>query len=227
MNDIREFVPDDWKALLAEEFNSPYFQKIIDFLEEEKNNNRTVYPPREEIFSAFRLTPFEEVKVVIIGQDPYHGKGQAHGLCFSVKKGVPPPPSLINIFTEIKSDCGISISGHGELTSWARQGVLLLNAILTVRENQPGSHRNIGWQQFTDKVISLISEKKEGIVFLLWGKYAQSKSDLIDEGKHYILQAAHPSPYSVRAGFFGCRHFSKTNEILKSLKRQPINWSIN
>lgn len=227
MTELTDFISSEWKELLKAEFTKPYFQTIIEFLKNEEKENKVVFPPVNEVFNAFNLTPFEQIKAVIIGQDPYHGKGQAHGLCFSVKKGVTPPPSLINIFKEIKSDCGIEIPAHGDLSGWAKQGVLLLNAILTVRENQPGSHQHIGWQTFIDRVISLISEKKEGIVFMLWGKFAQNKIALIDENKHYILQAAHPSPYSASAGFFGCRHFSKCNEILKSYRRTTINWALN
>lgn len=216
-----------WKAVLNEEFMQPYFIEIVNFLKTEKMAKKIIYPPGSEIFNAFEQTPFNKVKVVILGQDPYHGSGQAHGLCFSVQHGITSPPSLINIYKEIKSDIGISISANkGNLTPWAKQGVLLLNATLTVRANEPNSHSTIGWTRFTDAVIRKISEKKNGIVFLLWGRFAQEKQILIDGTKHFILQAAHPSPFSANRGFFGCKHFSKTNELLTKQGIDPIDWSI-
>lgn len=216
-----------WKEVLKDEFNKPYFEQIVFFLKTERMAGKTIYPPGSLIFNAFEQTTFENVKVVIIGQDPYHGPGQAHGLCFSVQDGIPPPPSLVNIFKEIKSDIGLSIqAGKGNLIHWAQQGVLLLNAALTVRSNEPFSHSKIGWSIFTDAVIQKISDLKTGLVFLLWGKFAQEKQSLIDETKHHVLKAAHPSPFSADKGFFGCRHFSKTNSLLQQEGRNPIDWMI-
>lgn len=219
-------IEESWKEILKEEFDKIYFQHIISFLKAEKASGKIIYPPGPLIFNAFQQTPFPKVKVVILGQDPYHGKGQAHGLSFSVSEGILPPPSLVNIFKELKSDLGIEIPGNGNLEKWAHQGVLLLNASLTVRQNEPGSHSKIGWLQFTDQVIRKISEEKEGIIFLLWGKFAQEKQSLIDETKHYVLKAAHPSPFSAANGFFGCKHFSKTNDLLVSQQKSPIDWKI-
>ncbi|MCQ2607600.1 MAG: uracil-DNA glycosylase [Bacteroidales bacterium] len=216
-------IEESWKRVLIDEFNKPYFYALKDFLVEEKKRY-VVYPEGKNIFNAFACTPFDKVKVVIIGQDPYHGPGQAHGLSFSVQDGIQKPPSLQNIFKELHDDIGKPIPESGNLESWARQGVLLLNATLTVRANQAGSHQKRGWEQFTDKVIQTISEQKSGIVFILWGSFAQAKSALIDTSKHYILKAAHPSPLSSYKGFFGCRHFSKTNEILQNLGEAPIEW---
>jgi uracil-DNA glycosylase len=217
-----------WKEVLKEEFSKPYFEQIVYFLKTERMAGKTIYPPGPLIFNAFEQTPFDKVKAVIIGQDPYHGPGQAHGLCFSVQDGVPPPPSLVNIFKEIQADIGISIpSGKGNLTHWAQQGVLLLNAALTVRANEPFSHSKIGWATFTDAVIQKISALKTGIVFLLWGKFAQEKQNLIDETRHHVLKAAHPSPFSADKGFFGCRHFSKTNHLLQQEGRDPVDWMIS
>ncbi len=217
-------IEESWKKVLADEFEKPYFQLIKKFIVEQKAKGKKVYPPGQLIFNAFNLTPFDSLKVVIIGQDPYHGAGQAHGLCFSVADGVKAPPSLVNIFKEIKSDLGISHGDNGNLEKWAGQGVLLLNASLTVNAGEPNSHATCGWQTFTDAVIKKISDEKEGIVFLLWGKFAQEKEALIDTGRHYVLKAAHPSPYSADR-FFGCRHFSKTNEILKKQGKSEIDWS--
>jgi uracil-DNA glycosylase len=214
----------NWLNALKEEFDKEYFLKLKAFLEEEKTRAK-LFPPGNLIFNAFNLTPFEEVKVVILGQDPYHGLGQAHGLCFSVPEGVRTPPSLVNIFKEIHSDVGLPIPSTGDLTKWAQQGVLLLNATLTVRENQAGSHQNKGWEVFTDAVIKTLSDKKSGLVFLLWGNYAKNKAPLIDGTKHLILTAPHPSPLA-RGGFFGCKHFSKTNEYLLSQGKKPIDWSV-
>lgn len=213
-----------WKEVLSDQFSAPYFLNLKDFLTKEKKNF-TLYPPGNRIFAAFDHTPFENVKVVIIGQDPYHGAGQANGLCFSVSPGIDKPPSLVNIFKELKDDLGIPVPKSGNLEPWADQGVLLLNATLTVRAGEAGSHQHKGWETFTDAVIKKISEKKKGIVFLLWGKFAQSKENLIDTTKHYILKAAHPSPLA-RGAFFGCKHFSKTNELLVKQGLQPIDWRI-
>jgi len=219
-------IEESWKKVLKDEFEKNYFQHIIAFLKAEKALGKTIYPPGSLIFNAFKQTPFDTVKVVILGQDPYHNKGQAHGLSFSVPKGVSKPPSLVNIFKELKNDLGIEIPADGNLEKWAQQGVLLLNASLTVRVKEPGCHAQIGWLQFTDHIIKKISDEKEGIVFLLWGKFAQEKQSLIDETKHYVLKAAHPSPYSANNGFFGCKHFSKTNELLMKQHKAPIDWKI-
>lgn len=216
-----------WKEVLKDEFTKPYFEQIVLFLKTEKMAGKTIYPPGPMIFNAFDQTPFGQVKAVIIGQDPYHGPKQAHGLCFSVQDGIPPPPSLVNIFKEIQADIGISMpTGKGNLTHWAQQGVLLLNAALTVRANEPFSHSKIGWAQFTDAVISKVSDQKKGIVFILWGKFAQEKQALIDETKHFVLKAAHPSPFSADKGFFGCKHFSKTNALLQQQGKDPVDWRL-
>ena len=219
-------IEESWKAVLKPEFSKSYFQNIVTFLKTEKMAGKTIYPPGSLIFNAFNTTPFDNVKVVILGQDPYHGPGQAHGLCFSVNNGVPPPPSLVNIFKELQSDTGVAIPNHGNLTKWAQQGVLLLNASLTVRASEPMSHAQIGWAEFTNNVIKTISAQKEHVVFLLWGKFAQEKQTLIDETKHLVLKAAHPSPLSAYAGFFGCRHFSKANDYLVKQGIDPINWAL-
>ncbi|NTW32830.1 MAG: uracil-DNA glycosylase [Bacteroidetes bacterium] len=216
-------IEESWKQLLDKEFKSQYFVQIKTFLLEEKKKF-TVFPPGSLIFSAFNNTPFDKVKVVIIGQDPYHGNGQANGLCFSVTDGIKKPPSLQNIFKELNSDLGINIPESGNLERWAKQGILLLNATLTVRANQAGSHQNKGWEIFTDAVIRIVSEKKEGVVFILWGSYAQAKEKLIDLSRHHVLKAPHPSPFSAFSGFFGCRHFSKTNELLRNMGKEEINW---
>jgi uracil-DNA glycosylase len=218
---------ESWKALLQDEFSKPYFESLKAFLLNEKQQGHRIYPPGAQIFAALDHTPFEDVKVVLLGQDPYHGSGQAHGLCFSVNDGVRFPPSLQNIFKELQADVGFKVPQSGNLTRWAEQGVLLLNATLTVRANQAGSHQNKGWEIFTDTIIRLISERKEHVVFLLWGKYAQGKESLIDTSKHLVLKAPHPSPYSANSGFFGCRHFSKANEFLQSHGIQPIDWQLN
>ena len=218
-------IEESWKKVLADEFRADYFSTLKSFLIEEKKRF-TVYPPGEKIFAAFDHTSFESVRVVIIGQDPYHGAGQAHGLCFSVPQGIRKPPSLVNIFKEIRDDLGFDIPEEGNLEKWARQGVLLLNATLTVRANTAGSHQNKGWEQFTDAAITKLSQMKTGLVFLLWGNYAIAKKALIDPGRHHILTAVHPSPFSVHRGFFGCRHFSKTNEILRKQEKAEIDWKI-
>lgn len=216
-------IAPSWKECLANEFSKPYFVQLVEFVKQEYQTAR-VYPPGKEIFRAFDCCSFDEVKVVIIGQDPYHGPGQANGLCFSVRDGIRMPPSLVNIFKEIQSDLGKPMPASGDLERWARQGVLLLNATLTVRAASPGSHQNKGWEIFTDAVIQHISDHKEHVVFLLWGAYAQKKGEIIDRNKHLVLMSAHPSPYSADRGFFGCRHFSKTNAYLKSHGMPEIDW---
>ncbi|MEY5034916.1 MAG: uracil-DNA glycosylase [Bacteroidota bacterium] len=221
-------IEESWKQALNAEFGQPYFRILTENLREEKASGVQIYPPGNLIFNAFNRTPFNQVKVVLLGQDPYHGPGQAHGLCFSVPKGVKPPPSLVNIYKEIRADLGIQVNiDGGDLTKWADQGVLMLNASLTVRANEPNSHANLGWSTFTDAVIRLLSEQKKGLVFLLWGRFAQEKRVLIDGKKHHLLTAAHPSPFSADKGFFGCRHFSKTNELLIREGRDPIDWNPN
>ncbi len=225
MTQINPQIAESWKSRLVDEFNAEYFIQLRARLVEEKKKY-VVYPSGSLIFSAFDHTPFDSVKVVIIGQDPYHGQGQANGLCFSVSDGIKKPPSLENIFKELNSDLGIPVPLYGNLEKWAEQGVLLLNASLTVRANTPNSHQDIGWHTFTDAVIKILSDNKEGLVFLLWGKFAQGKEALINTEKHYILKAAHPSPFSAYNGFFGCRHFSKTNEILRKSGKKEIDWAI-
>ena len=216
-------IEQSWKNALAEEFGKPYFESLVRFLRSEKAAGQTIYPPGSQIFRAFDLTPLNELKVVILGQDPYHGPGQAHGLSFSVSAGVPAPPSLKNIFKEIESDLGVKMSGYPDLEKWARQGVLLLNAVLTVRAGMAASHSKIGWEEFTDAVIRYISDNCEGVVFLLWGNFARSKSALIDRSRHHVLEAAHPSPLA-RGAFFGSRHFSQTNALLSAQGKTPIDW---
>lgn len=212
-----------WKEYLDKEFNEDYFKDLVDFVKTEYKNHE-VYPPGKLIFNAFKHCNFEDVKVVIIGQDPYHGEGQANGLCFSVSDGIKKPPSLVNIFKEIKEDLNIEIPESGNLERWAGQGVMLLNATLTVRAKTAGSHQNKGWEEFTDAVIKVISDKKEDVVFILWGAYAQKKGSVIDIEKHCVLESAHPSPLAAYKGFFGNKHFSKTNEFLKSKNKKEINW---
>ena len=220
-------INDSWKQVLKEEFEKPYFEQIVNFLKTERAAGKTTFPSGPNIFNAFNKTPFNKVKVVILGQDPYHGFGQAHGLSFSVLPGLKIPPSLQNIFKEIKADIGVeNPPNFGDLTHWAEQGILLLNAALTVRDGEPMSHAKIGWAQFTDAVIKTISDKKENVIFLLWGKFAQDKQVLINTDSHYILKAAHPSPLSAHNGFFGCKHFSETNEILVKHGENPIDWKL-
>lgn len=214
-----------WLEVLRSEFEKPYFQALKEFLVVEKQKYQ-VFPPGSRIFAAFDHTPFHEVKVVLLGQDPYHGPGQAHGLCFSVPDGVPQPPSLINILRELSADTGCKLPVSGNLEKWTKQGVLLINATLTVRANQAGSHQGKGWENFTDEVIRQLSDRHKGLVFILWGNYAQAKELLIDTSKHHILKAVHPSPLSVHRGFYGCRHFTKTNELLISEGKIPIDWSL-
>jgi len=216
---------EGWKKQLEEELTKPYFIQLREFLTVEKQQY-TIYPKGGHIFRAFDATPFSSVKVVIIGQDPYHGEGQAEGLSFSVAKGIKPPPSLVNIYKELKEDIGFTMPSHGHLMHWANQGVLMLNSVLTVRANQPASHRNKGWETFTDKAIQQVSAHRNHIVFLLWGKYAQDKSALIDTDRHLILKAPHPSPYSAASGFFGSKHFSQTNNYLNQHGIEPIDWQL-
>lgn len=215
-----------WKEVLKDEFKKPYFKEITEHLKTEKAQGKTIFPAGSNIFHAFEATPFEQVKVVILGQDPYHGPRQAHGLSFSVQKGIPPPPSLINIFKELHEDVGAPIPNHGFLEKWARQGVLLLNASLTVRAGEPMSHSKIGWEKFTNTVIQKVSDLKENVVFVLWGKFAQEKQALIDVKKHYVLKSAHPSPLSAKNGFFGSRPFSKINTYLVKQGIDPIDWAL-
>lgn len=219
-------IDPSWRAVLKKEFESDYFQQLATHIRTEKELGKTIYPPGPLIFQAYNSTPFDRVKVVILGQDPYHGPGQAHGLCFSVPPGVPPPPSLQNIFKELASDLGLRKPDQGDLSHWARQGVFLLNASLTVRAGEPMSHAQIGWARFTDATIRILSEKREHLVFLLWGKFAQEKAALIHENKHLILRAAHPSPLSAHNGFLGSRPFSQTNAYLVNHKIDPIDWSV-
>lgn len=218
--------PLSWKSVLAKERQAPYFKQIIEFIEKERASAKVIYPKNKDIFNAFALTEFNNVKVVILGQDPYHGPNQAHGLCFSVQENITPPPSLVNIFKELESDLGLKRPEHGKLSKWARQGVLLLNAVLSVEASKPGSHANIGWETFTDNVIKTLSDKRSGLVFLLWGAYAQKKGSVIDRSKHTVLKAPHPSPLSASRGFFGCKHFSKTNEILRQQGLSEIDWAL-
>ena len=216
-----------WKEMLSEEFQKDYFKRITEQLKIEIQSRVKIYPPGPMIFNAFNTTDFNEVKVVIIGQDPYHGPGQAHGLSFSVQPGVKPPPSLVNIYKEIETDLGIKMPRNfGDLTAWAKQGVLMLNATLTVRANEPNSHAGLGWNQFTDAVIQKLNQEKEHLVFLLWGNFAKEKGAHIDQKKHLVLKAAHPSPFAADKGFFGCKHFSKTNQYLIEQGRDPIDWLI-
>ena len=219
-------IEHSWKEQLKQEFSKTYFMQIVTHIKTEAATGKTIYPPGSKIFNAFEVTPFNKVKVVILGQDPYHGPGQAMGLSFSVPDGVGLPPSLLNIYKELRNDIGMPIPATGNLTHWAEQGVLLLNAVLTVRANEPASHSKIGWMEFTDAVIKKLSDEKTGLVFLLWGKFAQEKQILIDQTKHHVLKAAHPSPFSADKGFFGCKHFSTTNSILSKQGIDPIDWSV-
>ncbi|MGE0772699.1 MAG: uracil-DNA glycosylase [Cyclobacteriaceae bacterium] len=214
---------DSWKERLNPEFEKPYFQQLTEFVKQEYQT-QTVYPPGKEIFRAFDCCDFDKVRVVILGQDPYHGAGQANGLCFSVREGVRMPPSLVNIFKEIQADLGKPFPANGDLERWARQGVLLLNATLTVRASSPGSHQRKGWEEFTDSAIRLVSDQKEHVVFILWGAYAQKKGEIIDRNKHLVIASPHPSPFSADRGFFGSKPFSKTNEYLRSRGLKEIDW---
>jgi uracil-DNA glycosylase len=215
-----------WLRVLGDEFDQPYMLQLKEFLRAEKRAGKTIYPSGDNWFNALNSTPFDAVKVVILGQDPYHGPGQAHGLCFSVLPGVPAPPSLVNIFKELQADLGIPVSRHGYLQHWAEQGVLLLNAVLTVQQGNANSHQGRGWETFTDRCIEHLNREREGLVFLLWGSYAQKKGQLIDRKKHRVLDAPHPSPLSAHRGFLGCRHFSKTNDYLRERGIEPIDWSL-
>jgi len=216
-------IENSWKEKLSKEFEKNYFLELASFVKSEFQS-KTIYPPAKEIFKAFDACPFDEVKVVILGQDPYHGEGQANGLCFSVHTGVPMPPSLVNIFKERKADLGKSMPPNGDLTNWANQGVLLLNATLTVADKSPGSHQKKGWEEFTDAVIQKLSEEKENLVFILWGAYAQKKGAVIDRAKHFVIESAHPSPFAAHRGFFGSKPFSRCNEFLVSQNKAPIDW---
>jgi len=223
MTKISLQIAKSWKQQLTNEFKQVYFQQLKEFLFSEKKNH-TIYPPENQIFAAFNHTPFSDVKVVIIGQDPYHGEGQANGFCFSVADGIKKPPSLVNIFKEIHQDLGLNIPESGNLEHWAQQGVLLLNATLTVRAKNAGSHQKQGWERFTDSCIRNLSKERENLIFLLWGRFAQNKAAFIDSSKHHILTAPHPSPFSAYSGFFGCGHFSKTNELLQQMNKTTIQW---
>lgn len=218
-------IGNDWDTILADEFKKPYYLALRQFLKEEYSS-KVIYPSMYDIFNAFRYTPYSDVKVVLLGQDPYHGAGQAHGLCFSVKDGVAPPPSLVNLFKELHNDVGCTVPQSGCLTKWAERGVMLLNSVLTVREGAAGSHRGKGWETFTDSVISRLNDRKVPIVFMLWGNYAKSKIPLITSDRHLVLTAAHPSPLSASYGFFGCRHFSKANDFLVSNGMTPVDWQL-
>ena len=218
-------IEEGWKQALMPQWDKPYFQQLKSFLVSEKQSGHTIYPPGKLIFNAFDTTPFDKVKVVIIGQDPYHGPGQAHGLCFSVPHGVRVPPSLKRIYKELQEDVGITIPNHGNLEKWAQQGILLLNSMLTVRAGQAASHQRKGWEQFTSSAINALNTQKEGIVFLLWGRYAQEKGAIIDPNRHHVLKAAHPSPLA-RHGFLGCKHFSQTNALLQQQGKEPIDWQV-
>lgn len=226
METINPNINEEWKSVLRDEFQKPYFRELRNFLKEEKQAGKQIFPPGKFIFNAFDSTPFSQVKVIILGQDPYHGNGQAHGLCFSVPQGVKPPPSLVNIYKELHEDIGFVIPPHGNLSAWTRQGVFLLNAILTVEANLAASHQRHGWEEFTNVVIQKLSETREGLIFFLWGKYAQDKAVLIDSRRHNILKAAHPSPFSAYNGFFGCKHFSTANKLLIESGKTPIDWSL-
>ena len=218
-------IGNDWDNILADEWEKPYYKELREFLKKEYKTQR-IYPNMYDIFNALKYTSFADTKVVIIGQDPYHGENQAHGLCFSVKRGIMPPPSLKNMYKEMQSDLGIPIASHGELTSWAKQGVLMLNAVLTVREGCPNSHKGKGWENFTDRVIGELNKKQTPVIFLLWGANAEKKAQIITNPIHKKLITVHPSPLSASRGFFGCKHFSKTNELLKSFGLEPINWQV-
>lgn len=218
-------LPDSWQNMLGSEFSKPYFQKLADFVAAERQAH-TVFPPESDVFSAFELTPYDQVNVLLLGQDPYHDDNQAHGLCFSVRPGIKTPPSLVNMYKELHSDLGLPIPKHGYLVDWAKQGMLMLNAVLTVRAHTPNSHKDRGWETFTDAVIQKVNEKSEPVIFVLWGSYAQKKSKLIDSSRHKIIQSAHPSPLSARNGFFGSKPYSQINELLRSMGKPEINWQL-
>ena len=219
--------PKSWESIINDERDKEYFQSVLAFVEQQRNSGKTIYPPQEQVFSAFNMTPFESVRVVILGQDPYHGAKQAHGLAFSVLPGVKIPPSLRNMYKELAQDIeGFEIPSHGYLDTWASQGVLMLNTVLTVEEAKAHSHAKCGWETFTDAIIAELNQRSEPIIFLLWGAHAQKKGQAIDADKHHVLVAPHPSPLSARRGFFGCQHFSMTNELLSSINQQPIDWTL-
>jgi uracil-DNA glycosylase len=224
MSNLNPVIEESWKNVLSDQFNASYFAQLKEFLVQEKSHY-TIFPPGSQIFNAFNFTPFDKVKVVLLGQDPYHGPGQAHGLCFSVAEGIAKPPSLQNILKELNSDLGFSVPASGNLEKWAKQGVLMLNATLTVRAHQAGSHQNKGWEIFTDAAIKALAQQREHLVFILWGNYAQAKASLIDGSRHLILKTVHPSPMSVTRGFYGCQHFSKTNEYLRRHGIEEIDWN--
>ena len=226
MSESRVRLAPSWQARVGDYLERPEMRALGEFLRAEKAAGKRIYPPGPQLFGALEATPFEEVKVVVLGQDPYHGPGQAHGLCFSVLPGVPPPPSLVNIFNEIERDLGIPRPDHGCLIPWTQRGVLLLNSVLTVEESRPGSHQGKGWEGFTDRVIDALNREREGLVFLLWGSYAQAKGRLIDRGRHHVLQAPHPSPLSAHRGFIGCGHFSAANAWLERQGQAPIDWAL-
>lgn len=223
---IESITPNSWKEVLEGEKEKSYFQDLLKFIESERSAGKIIYPKNSEIFNALSTTEFDRVKVVILGQDPYHGPNQAHGLCFSVKAPTAPPPSLINIFKELKNDLGVAIPNTGCLEKWAKQGVLLLNAVLTVEDGKPGSHANKGWETFTDRIIRELNNRRTGLVFLLWGAYAQRKAEFVDKNRHTVLHAPHPSPLSASRGFFGCKHFSEANKVLQQRNQEPIDWSL-
>ncbi len=222
---MKHQLPDDWQQVLGAEFDKPYFQKLEEFVDAERSTH-TIYPPEDDVFSAFQLTPYEKVRVFIMGQDPYHGPKQAHGLAFSVLPGIKPPPSLANIFRELKTDVGASVPNNGYLVPWAEQGVMMLNAVLTVRQAQANSHKGKGWEKFTDAAIKALNERDESVIFVLWGAYAQKKIQFIDTGKHQVLQSVHPSPLSAHNGFFGSKPFSQINAILQENQQKPIDWQL-
>lgn len=218
-------LPKDWQKALGEEFDKPYYKSLLAYLKEERDEHE-IFPPEDEVFSAFHLTPYKDVKVLILGQDPYHDNNQAHGLCFSVKPGIRTPPSLVNIYKEMKTDVGTTTPDHGYLVRWAEQGVLMINAVLTVRAHQPNSHKSKGWEKFTDAVIKMVSAKEDHVVFLLWGGYAKKKAKLVDKSKHTIIEGTHPSPLSAKNGFFGSKPFSAINKVLKANGKDAIDWQI-
>lgn len=218
-------LPESWQAVLAEELEKPYFKSLAEFVDEERRT-QTVFPPEDDVFNALNYTPYDEVNVLLVGQDPYHDDNQAHGLCFSVRPGIKPPPSLVNMYKELQSDVGFRIPNHGYLVPWAKQGMLMLNTVLTVRAHQPNSHKGHGWERFTDVVISKVNEKKERVIFVLWGAPAQKKKALIDTRRHVIVESAHPSPLSARAGFFGSKPFSKINTALREVDKPEITWQL-
>ncbi len=226
MADSSAQIEASWKKQLGSEFEKDYMKSLRGFLREEYQMGKTIFPKKTEYFSAFSQTPFEQVKVVILGQDPYHGPGQAHGLCFSVRPGVKPPPSLVNIYKELNADLGVTMPNHGFLEAWAQQGVLLMNSVMTVEQGQAASHRNKGWEIFTDRVIETLNQRETPLVFILWGSYAQKKGAFVDRKKHLVLSGPHPSPLSAHRGFFGCRHFSKANDFLIKNNQAPIDWEL-